>query len=264
MPSFDSNNPQEFGWGAPGQVGTIVPFSYRGHPFYNGVHRDAVVYFTAICDRLMQVTPGGMYQAHATPSPDDGFWGYELRQSRNSSSMSFHSWGLAIDFNAVQNPNKLPTRQGDRFVIPSSFAGIMRSEFGGLYGGEWTDKMHQECHLSPAELKAWTARHLAAGGKPAAPHPTVPVATRGHTPFPLPGPTYYFGPFSGPNESISGQGKNDAPFRPFLAMAQKKLGVAADGEYGPVTEAAIRRFQGIRHMPVDGLIGPKTWAALIP
>lgn len=47
--------------------------------------------------------------------------------------------------------------------------------------------------------------------------------------------------------------------------AQKKLGFvgdAADGNFGPLTEAAVRRFQRDHGLVPDGIIGPKTWAEL--
>jgi cell wall-associated NlpC family hydrolase len=38
--------------------------------------------------------------------------------------------------------------------------------------------------------------------------------------------------------------------------------VAADGEYGPVTRAAVRRFQANHGLQVDGIAGPQTLGAL--
>lgn len=35
-----------------------------------------------------------------------------------------------------------------------------------------------------------------------------------------------------------------------------------DAIFGPVTKAAVEQFQGGRHLTVDGIVGPITWAAL--
>jgi Transglycosylase-like domain/Putative peptidoglycan binding domain len=43
---------------------------------------------------------------------------------------------------------------------------------------------------------------------------------------------------------------------------QKKLGVRADGIYGPKTRAAVKRFQRANGLAVDGVAGPQTLAAL--
>lgn len=47
-----------------------------------------------------------------------------------------------------------------------------------------------------------------------------------------------------------------------VKQVQAKLGVAADGNFGPKTEAAVRAFQRDQGLVPDGIVGPKTWAAL--
>lgn len=39
--------------------------------------------------------------------------------------------------------------------------------------------------------------------------------------------------------------------------------VAIDGDFGPGTETAVRRFQQVHRLGVDGVVGPNTWRKLL-
>jgi hypothetical protein len=39
--------------------------------------------------------------------------------------------------------------------------------------------------------------------------------------------------------------------------------IKADGIFGPLTDTALRTFQGLQGLTVDGICGPSTWAALL-
>lgn len=41
-----------------------------------------------------------------------------------------------------------------------------------------------------------------------------------------------------------------------------KAGLQIDGDFGPATEKAVKRYQSVRNLTVDGVIGPQTWKSL--
>lgn len=47
-----------------------------------------------------------------------------------------------------------------------------------------------------------------------------------------------------------------------VKVVQAKVGVTADGTFGPHTEAAVRVFQRNHGLTGDGIVGPKTWRAI--
>jgi peptidoglycan hydrolase-like protein with peptidoglycan-binding domain len=47
-----------------------------------------------------------------------------------------------------------------------------------------------------------------------------------------------------------------------VKTVQTKLGIAVDGIFGANTEAAVRQFQRTKQLVPDGIVGPRTWAAL--
>jgi hypothetical protein len=49
---------------------------------------------------------------------------------------------------------------------------------------------------------------------------------------------------------------------PEVEYLQRKLGIRADGVFGPITRNAVIKYQK-RHLLVpDGIVGPKTWASI--
>jgi len=47
-----------------------------------------------------------------------------------------------------------------------------------------------------------------------------------------------------------------------VSEVQAKLGITADGRFGPATKQAVKQFQANHNLFVDGVVGPKTLAAL--
>jgi GH24 family phage-related lysozyme (muramidase) len=44
-----------------------------------------------------------------------------------------------------------------------------------------------------------------------------------------------------------------------VQLIQKKVGVTADGVWGPKTDAAVKAWQKKHGLTADGIVGPKTW-----
>src|SRR4051812_22448348 len=60
------------------------------------------------------------------------------------------------------------------------------------------------------------------------------------------------------------RGAQNHPVRTLQQLLRARgQGVAVDGVFGPATETAVRAFQQQRHLALDGVVGPNTWAALI-
>jgi len=67
---------------------------------------------------------------------------------------------------------------------------------------------------------------------------------------------------------IAGAGHQDLPVlrlgstRDAVRMLQTSLGITVDGQFGPMTEAAVIGFQRARRLLADGVVGPQTWSEL--
>jgi len=106
------------------------------------------------------------------------------------------------------------------------------------------------------------AKAFPTASKPA-PTPATPKAPA----YPLPA-GYYYGPRSGPVQSVSGYvapygGPNGAAGLKQWQQRMKDRGntITVDGLYGPQTQTIATNFQKQCKLTVDGKIGPQTWAA---
>jgi AcrR family transcriptional regulator len=60
------------------------------------------------------------------------------------------------------------------------------------------------------------------------------------------------------SETLRRGSKGDA-----VKRMQAKLGLTADGDFGPGTEAALKKWQAANGLTADGVVGPKTLAKLL-
>ena len=68
------------------------------------------------------------------------------------------------------------------------------------------------------------------------------------------------GASSGRRRAASVRGKGGR--RPAITDLQRRLGILADGIFGPGTQRAVKRFQRAHGLTADGIVGPATWSAL--
>lgn len=177
---------------------------------------------------------------------------YNCRKVTGGSYMSSHAWGIALDVNWDVNAYR-----HDRLVtdLPKDLIqdvlDIRTKETGAQvwrWGGDWDadpetiennyDAMHFEIVATPEEL----AEGLTNEPTPVEPDP-IPVEPEEPEPY----------------RPVLTRGD----FGPFVGIVQDLLGVPGIDRFGPLTEAAVVRFQTQHGLLVDGVVGPNTWKRLI-
>ncbi|MFI6416012.1 peptidoglycan-binding protein [Streptomyces sp. NPDC050842] len=119
----------------------------------------------------------------------------------------------------------------------------------------------------PGAAPGWTFwQHTESGrvpGIPTAVDRDVYAGTRArlmamaHLPAGSPAPT------PAPHPSVDWPTVRAGRHGPDVRTAQSLLGIRADGRFGPATTHAVRGFQGRHRLRADGVVGPRTWAALV-
>jgi hypothetical protein len=98
------------------------------------------------------------YAARVEPLRSPGCWGFSYRADKNQASdLSNHASGTAIDLNAPQHPNDVPTSRTFTAKQIAEVHQILAECHGALrWGGDYThtvDAMHVEINVSSARLK---------------------------------------------------------------------------------------------------------------
>lgn len=181
--------------------------------------------------------------------------GYENRAIAGTNSPSNHSRGKAIDNDARNNPMSYT------FIcdIPPGLISDWESlgwYWGGRYSGK-TDTMHLEFIDTPASVPLYVDRARKILGAAAPATPTAPATTPAAPTTPT---TTY--------EAYAAAAAGSRTVRLYSAgddvkVLQARLGLPADGKYGPDTQAAVTAFQQQHNLSADGVAGPNTWAALL-
>ncbi len=68
--------------------------------------------------------------------------------------------------------------------------------------------------------------------------------------------------YSEPSSSVSLPTLRRGAKGPSVVTLQQRLGIEADGDFGPKTERAVIAFQSSRGLSPDGVVGKNTWTAL--
>jgi peptidoglycan hydrolase-like protein with peptidoglycan-binding domain len=173
-------------------------------------------------------------------------WGYANRAISGTSIPSNHSWGLAVDLDAPENPYLAASTHRAAHPLRKTYPGgrVLRStmpekaeaiagRWGFRWGGVYTtkpDPMHFEFMGSMND-----ARELVAGSG----MPKVEKLKK-------------------PGRPMIKEGSRGRA----VSYLQRKLKISADGIFGPQTEEAVKSFQRKKDLNVDGIVGEKTWAAL--
>lgn len=208
-------------------------------------------------------------EAYGQPQND---WGWASRPIRGGVATSNHASGTAWDLNSDKHPlGKVGTFGRNQLAalrrLLNDFGGVIR--WGGDYSGR-KDEMHFEINVPEgSESVRFLGQYITDRGGPGTLNgATIPVYPRppakpgvAAPPFPLRA-GYYFGPKSGPKESVSGYFSHRASLRQFQARLKARgWKVSVDGLWGPQMDALVPKFQADQNLTVDGKVGPQTWAA---
>lgn len=154
----------------------------------------------------------------------------------------------------------IPTTTSVRWITYPDSAGLnngVRMSYATLNSARgWVGHQHipDNDHGDPGPIGADLVARMQNKVVKAPPVPAKPTTTA----FPLPA-GHWYGVNDKTANSHSGVAVSD---RGNIKRIQAKVGVEADGIIGPKTDAAIKKWQAAHKLAADGKVGPQTWASL--
>lgn len=206
------------------------------------VHTDTLEAFAALSAILAK------HRYMADPKDPGGPGAYNCRNITGGSGPSLHSYGIAADINPRRNPygrklvTDMPLSMVEEIVALRTNNGKPVFRWGGDWDGDnqqddrTYDAMHFEIVCIPADLKTGIDVDGIPGTSP------QPVRVDVATSLPL----------------LEIGAKGDA-----VKQLQGLVGAKADGGFGPATDTAVKAAQKQLGLTADGVVGSKTWAALL-
>lgn len=174
---------------------------------------------------------GLVFEDHEYPVRRSDTGSYNCRVQKGTNIYSSHAYGLAVDVNWNSNPFRRPLTTDipqalidDTLRIKTTQRWLPVFRWGGYFSRR-PDPMHWEIMVTPAEL--------ALGVWPD-------------------------GIVGQPRERILFEGLSGTD----VEDLQRALGLVADGNFGGLTDQAVRGFQCLNGLVVDGMVGPVTRAEI--
>lgn len=169
----------------------------------------------------------------------DGWcWGHAYREISGSTTLSNHASGTAIDINAPRHPlgasGTFSSTQVSRIrSILTYCEGVVR--WGGDYSTR-KDEMHFEINVPPGDSRLTTLVNKITGGTYSTTQ-TWTTVQRGASGFRVTAIQHL--------------------------LRARGYSLTVDGSFGAITEGKVIAFQQSRGLVADGIVGPKTWGALV-
>jgi len=182
-----------------------------------------------------------------------------VTNASGDSMLSMHMWSIAVDF--------CKNVRGQEFSDAGFFTqvGELAESFGLEWGGRWRsfpDRPHLQdsAFISGSQSPRPLINQF---GTPERFFASWPIGAGAANPIvPKPPATLIPSPPKPPANTslpVLRRGSRGAAVRDL----QSRLGgLAADGVFGPATEARVREYQRANRLIVDGIVGPQTWNAL--